>query len=104
MPLIIEAALTEPPSEIACFRDVTLYASCFIKKRIVLECEESMKDIYWKWLKQYGAFDYITDIVEPFSESDISIRSSKGNITVPRIDCTNLEFILQGLERLRYLR
>jgi hypothetical protein len=104
MPLIIDAALTEPPSEITCFRDVTLYAACFIGKRIVLECKDDMKDIYWKWLKQYGAFDYVDDIIEPFSESDISIRAKRGNITVPSIDSTSLGFILQRLEQLRYLR
>lgn len=104
MPLIIDATLTEPPSEVSCFRDVTLYASCFIKKRIVLECEDTMKDIYWKWLKRYGAFDYVDDIIEPFSESDISIRPMRGNITVPSIDSANLRFILQRLEELRYLR
>ena len=104
MPLIIDATLTEPPSEITCFRDVTLYTSCFIKKRIVVECEDAMKDIYWRWLKRYGAFDYVEDIVPLFSESDISIRPRKGNITVPLIDAANLSFILQRLERLRYLR
>ncbi len=97
MPILIDAALSEPPSSVACFRDVTLYSNCFIKKRVILEAPLEIKDFYWKWLKQQGAFDFIEDIVEPFSESYFSIRISKGNITVPCITAHNLHFILQGL-------
>ena len=97
MPIIIDATLSEPPSSLACFRDVTLYANCFIKKRVVLEADPEIKDFYWKWLTEKGAFDFIEDIIEPNSENYFSIRMKKGNITVPCIHAGNLNFILQGL-------
>ena len=75
MPIIIEAALSEPPSCVTCFRDVTLYASCLINRNVLLECSPDSQDIYWRWLKRHGAFDFIEDIIPPFSERDFSIRT-----------------------------
>ena len=93
MPIVIEASLTEPPSSVACFRDVTLYANCFINRNILLECSPDVQDIYWRWLKKHGAFDFVADIVAPFSEGDFSIRTACGTLTVPRIDASNVSFI-----------
>ena len=101
MPIIIDATLSEPPSSVTCFRDVTLYANCFIKKNVVIECDRNMRDIYWHWLKRYGAFDFVADIVDPFTERDISIRPTRASITVPRIDASALHIILGRLEQLR---
>ena len=69
MPIIIDATLSEPPSSLACFRDVTLYANCFIKKRVVLEADPEIKDFYWKWLTEKGAFDFIEDISNLFPKT-----------------------------------
>ena len=93
MPIIIEAALSEPPSSVACFRDVTLYANCFINRNILLECSPDVQDIYWRWLKRHGAFDFVADLVAPFSERDFSIRTAYGSLTLSRIDASNLSFI-----------
>lgn len=101
MPIIIDASLSEPPSSVTCFRDLTLYTNCFIKKNVVIECERNMRDIYWRWLKKYGAFDFVADIVDPFTERDISIRPKRASITVTRIDSSTLHAILDQLERLR---
>ena len=97
MPIIIDATLTEPPSSVMCFRDLTLYAKCFIERNVIVECEEEMQDIYWKWLKRYGAFDFVEDLVCPFSLAGFSVRPSSGNITVPLIDEINLNFIRSRL-------
>ena len=98
MPIIIDATLSEPPSSTACFRDVTLYCNCFIKKNVVIECDPDMKDIYWKWLRKRGAFDFVTDIKDPFSENDISIRPTKATIQVPQIDEITYRFVLARLQ------
>jgi len=101
MPVIIDANLTEPPSSVTCFRDVTLYVDCFVKKNVVIECEPYMKDLYWRWLKRAGAFDFVADIVEPFEEKDFSIRRRRGSISVDLINEYNLNFILSSLGCLR---
>ena len=93
----ISAHLTEPPSRVTCFRDVTLYSTCFLGNENLLECEPSCQDLYWKWLKQYGAWDFITDIVAPNYPVDISIREEGGSITVPRLGCRNLSFVISKL-------
>jgi hypothetical protein len=95
----ISAIFCEPPSSTSCFRDVTLFSSCFLDNENLLECPEDLKDIYWKWLKKYGAWDYIEDIVEPNYQSQISIRNTKGSITTDKINAHNLNDILCKLRK-----
>jgi len=99
MVIAISHMFTEPPSELSCFRDVTLYAKCFLDSQILLECPFSKQDLYWKWLKKRGAWDFIDDIVERQSERVFSIRRSEGNITIPYINGYNLNFILATLRQ-----
>lgn len=94
----ISAKFCEPPSETLCFRDVTLYSSCILGNTNLLECPLEYKDIYWRWLKQKGAWDYIEDIIERNQEMTISIRRKKGSITTPSIRCENLHSILAALK------
>lgn len=99
MVIAISSKLTEPPSNLTCFRDVTLYAKCFLNSEILLECPPEKQDLYWKWLKKRGAWDFIDDIVERKSELVFSIRRKEGNITVPYINYNNLNFILVTLKQ-----
>ena len=102
MILIIESCLTEPPSEIACFRDVTLYAKTFIFEDILLECKEGTRSIYWKWLKQYGAHDYISQLIKDTEkEHGFTIKARRGNLTTDRIICENLSYIVGRLQQLK---
>ena len=55
MPLKIQSCLTESPSEISCFRDVTLYAKTYCFEDVLLECEPGTRSAYWAWLKRHGA-------------------------------------------------
>ena len=64
----------------------------------MLECEEGVQDLYWKWLKERYSWDFIKDIVPFGAENGISIRESGGTITVPRIDYNNLNFIISRLQ------
>ena len=95
--LIICSKLCAPPSEVVLFRDITLFSKTFLKKRVLIECEKLEKDFYYKWLKQKGAFDYIDDIVEPYSENGITIRTEKANILVDRINYANFSRIINGI-------
>jgi len=55
--------LTEPPSSVNCFRDVTLYMKMFLERDNILKCKKGTRSIYWKWIKQYGAHDFIEEII-----------------------------------------
>jgi hypothetical protein len=63
MQLKIQSCLSEPPSEISCFRDVTLYAKTYIFEDVLLECEPGTRSIYWHWLKSQGAHDFISELI-----------------------------------------
>ena len=103
MTIAISARLTDPPGSISCFRDVTLYAKCFLDSEILLECPSSLQDVYWKLLKKRGAWDFVDDIVERKSENVFAIRRKDGNLVVPYINHNNLNFILANLKQYRSL-
>ena len=97
MNLIIDAGLTEPPSETSVFRDVTLYSSVFLEYDILLECVNDMKDMYWYWLKRKGAFDYVEDFIEYGMEHGVTIRPSRGTISVKYLRSETLNDVITRL-------
>jgi len=99
--VILEAYLSEPPSSIHCFRDVTLYASCFVKADVLLECEKKMKDSYYHWLKNYGAYDFIDEIIVEGEESGYKIGSKKSSLMIDRITADNLNIIITKLQKIK---
>lgn len=100
MKVIIEACLSEPPSSISCFRDVTLYAACFAKVNVLLECPSEQKDIYYYWLKRHGAYDFIDEIVDLGEELGYRIGTSRANCNVSKINYDNLNFIINTIKKL----
>tara|TARA_X000000950_G_C13821160_1_gene621963 strand:- start:197 stop:505 length:309 start_codon:yes stop_codon:yes gene_type:complete len=102
MNLIINAELTEPPSEVAVFRDVTLYSSMFLEMMVLLSCEDDMKDLYWYWLKNRGAFDFVKDIInEDTLEGGIKMASSNATIQIKYLRAENLNFVINRLNTLK---
>ena len=99
MRIAISAKLTDPPGSVSCFRDVTLYSKCFLNAEILLECPDSLKDLYWNFLKKRGAWDFVDDIIERKSENAFSIRRKDANLVVPYINHHNLNFILVNLKQ-----
>tara|TARA_Y100000592_G_scaffold67488_1_gene104853 strand:- start:3364 stop:3672 length:309 start_codon:yes stop_codon:yes gene_type:complete len=97
---LIDCSLTEPPSSTTCFRDITLYTSFILNSEVLLECERDYRDIYYKWLKEKYAWDYVADIVSPGRELGITIRPKKGSITVNKIYYDNLSEIIARLKNL----
>ena len=63
MVVIYDCSLTEPPSSIHCFRDVTLYSKFFLKNDNVIVCPKGTRSLYWKWIKKYGAHDFVEDLI-----------------------------------------
>ena len=50
MVIIYDSILTEPPSSVSCFRDVTLYANIYLNGENLLRCPKGTRSIYWKWI------------------------------------------------------
>ena len=60
MRLIVRAAVTNPPTNILSFRDLTYFAKHNLYMDVLIETNNV--DLYYKWLKPRGAMDYIDDI------------------------------------------
>ena len=102
MKLIMNSLLCEPPSEICCFRDVTLYGSVYVFEDILLSCKQGTRSMYWKWLKDHGAHDFISYLIrDDETEPGFTMGERKCNINVDRIDYINLNYIIQCLGTLR---
>ena len=104
MQLKIQSCLSEPPSEIACFRDVTLFARTFIFDDVLLECPRGTRKLYWDWLKSRGAHDFISDLIREGEEpACYAIKANApANIVVDRINYDNLQYIIGRLNCLRH--
>ena len=63
MVIIYDSVLTEPPSSISCFRDVTLFAKSFLSFENLIKCPNGTRSIYWSWVKRYGAHDFIDGLI-----------------------------------------
>ena len=74
MNLLIDGSIIPPPTEIPCFRDVTLYGSVFCKMDILVEFEQ--KDLIWEFLKLSAAHDFISAVVAPGEEHGTRMSNS----------------------------
>jgi len=93
--LIIDSSLCEPPSEIYPFRDITLYAKTFIFEDVILKCPNGTRSMYWKWLKDHGAHDFISYLIKHSeTESGFSMGPKGCNLNINRINSFNLNYII----------
>lgn len=101
--LKIHSCFTEPPSEIACFRDVTLFAQTWVFEDVLLECPRGTRKLYWDWLKSHGAHDFISELIrEGEGSCYYTIKpNTPANIVVDRINYDNLQYIIGRLNCLR---
>ena len=88
MNLILDHALSEPPSSVTLFRDTTLVAKIFCEMDVYVECKKGTRSIYKKWLVEHGAYDFITDIVLPYECHGLTVGPNKKGIPM---DCLNYE-------------
>ena len=100
MLILIDAELCAPPSEVTLFRDITLFSTFFLEKKVLIECTQNEKDFYYKWLRDKSSWDYVYDIIEPKTEVGISIRTKKANITIPRINYSNFSIVMNRLNKI----
>ena len=101
--LIFYEGIVEPPTESLAIRGLCLYANFFQKKRqILLETEKNNTDLYYKWAKHNGLWDFIEDIIHP--EHDIyglriaTVAVKPPCIKVDRISWDNLNDLLYRIK------
>ena len=80
MVVIYDSLLTEPPSSINCFRDVTLYVDVFLKSENLIRCPKGTRSMYWKWIKRYGAHDFIKELIAFDEHQEGLLVGKKKNI------------------------
>ncbi len=57
--------------------------------------------MYYKWLKSFGAYDFVEDIISVDKEKGYKIGTNKANIVVDRINESNLNQIITQLSILK---
>ena len=101
MDLIVDGTLTAPPSQVCCFRDITLYVKCFLHKRVFIECKKDEIDLYWHWLKNNNAYDFVDGIVK--SDEVIGFKIGprrRSNLKIEAIDYYNQSFVLKNISQM----
>ena len=61
-----------------------------------------MKDSYYHWLKTYGAYDFVDEIIETNEEIGIKIGLSNGNLKLKKITAENLNIIIAFLNKFKH--
>lgn len=59
----IAAELSAPPSSPSIFRDLCLWSKVFRQYDVLAICPADQVDIYVPWMRRYGLFDYVDDIL-----------------------------------------
>jgi len=72
MRLIVRASVTNPPTSILSFRELTHFAKHKLYMDVLIETHNV--DLYYKWLKPRGAMDYIDDILPVGIENGLRIE------------------------------
>jgi len=94
--LIIDADLTNPPSQRISVRELTFFAHEFRGYNVLLETN-SNKDFYYSYLKGI-ALDFIDDIVKVGEETGLRIGNSPiyaPTIIVEFINSKNINYLLK---------
>ena len=100
MIIIYDCELTEPPSSIHCFRDITLFSKIFLNADNLIKCPKGTRSMYWKWIKSYGAHDFVSELLKyEEKESGIVVAKSNANIKVDLINESNYGLIINNLKR-----
>ena len=101
MDLIIDGSLTAPPSQVYCFRDISLYVKCFLDRNIFVECKKDEIDLYWYWLKRNNAYDFVDGMVRSGEVIGFKIGPKrKSNLKIESIDYYNQSFVLKNISKM----
>jgi len=102
MVIIYDCELTEPPSSIHCFRDITLFSKIFLNADNLIKCPEGTRSMYWRWIKRYGAHDFIEQLLKyEEKQSGVIVARQNANIKINSINEFNYGTIISTLKRYR---
>ena len=69
---------------------------------VLLECEVEERDLYWRFLKEQGMFDFVDDIISPFEEKGLRLDVERRNLEISVIvNCIRLENQVNIIEDIR---
>ena len=98
--LLINGDLINPPSSISCVRDITFIAHEYLDLDVIIECIAE-KDFYHRYLKNFGAMDYIDELTAFGEEEGMRIDNDfhyDPTIYVTDIiDARNVQLILRSI-------
>lgn len=101
--LIINACLSEPPSESFALRTVMFVAKLDLRLDILVESSRESKDMYYKYMKERGLFDFAQQIITPEENEEgielgeFPIRSRC--IQTDRVTLENYHWLMNRIER-----
>lgn len=76
-----------------------MYSKIFCFEDVLLSCKSGTRSIYWQWLKNNGAHDYIAYLLdEQEEEHGVLIHPERGDIVIDRITAFNLNHIISKLK------
>ena len=95
--------IVEPPTETLAIRGLCLYLNVFGREsEILLETQKQNRDLYFKWTKQTGLWDFIEEIIYPeYNIKGLRISCEKAQspyIKIDRISFNNLSNVLDRLK------
>lgn len=101
MVIIYGCELTEPPSSVHCFRDVTLYSKIFLKNENILTCPKGTRSLYWKWIKRYGAHDFIEELITNQEQENGIYVGKDGYFNIKYINELNYSELISKLIKIK---
>lgn len=102
MVLIFDCTLTEPPSSVHCFRDVTLYSKVFLDFDNIIRCPKGTKSMYWSWIKKYGAHDFVEQLIKEGEDQSGFTIGKKCKINFDTISEYNYNELINILNKLKF--
>tara|TARA_R110000765_G_scaffold83234_2_gene161742 strand:- start:84 stop:395 length:312 start_codon:yes stop_codon:yes gene_type:complete len=100
MVIIYDCELTEPPSSVTCFRDVTLFTKIFLNADNLIKCPRGTRSMYWKWIKEYGAHDFVSGLLRyGEDQGGLIVASKNANVKVSLINEHNYGDIINTIQR-----
>lgn len=72
-----------------------------MRASVIVECQNEMKDSYYNWLKRYGAYDFIDEIVGLGVEKGLKIGTGRASLVVDRINENNISMIISFLSKFK---
>lgn len=98
--LLINGDLINPPSSISCVRDITFIAHEYLDLDVIIECVAE-KDFYHRYLKNFGAMDYVDELTVFGEEEGMRIDNDfHYDLTIyvtDVINALNVQLILRSI-------